>query len=212
MILYIWVKSKAFKQCLFCFWFCPPETIVHQKNACLPLNSHHSRLNGFVENQLHLPIICCRDSLGQQRVIRVLEMRIMISGPAPRSTVCILIMQRPKISTTYFLQQFSPNSEPGNVWLHISTSNTLMWFVTFFMCIEYNVVLSFLSVQGKHSVNLAEKNNKDNDTNYEKKGDHRSNGNLGWRLIVVIQQDQVTRRLLFTPTTLRKQLFSCQQR
>ena len=128
MILYIWVKSKAFKQCLFCFWFCPPETIVHQKNACLPLNSHHSRLNGFVENQLHLPIICCRDSLGQQRVIRVLEMRIMISGPAPRSTVCILIMQRPKISTTYFLQQCSPNSEPGNVWLHISTSNTLCYF------------------------------------------------------------------------------------
>ena len=37
------------------------------------------------------------------------------------------------------------------------------------MCIEYNVALSFLSVQGKHSVNLAEKKNKDNDINDEEK-------------------------------------------
>ena len=44
------------------------------------------------------------------------------------------------------------------------------------------------------------------------KGDHRSNWNLGWKLIVVIQQHQVTPRLLSIPTTLRKQLFSSQQR
>ena len=185
---------------------CPPESPIKQKNACLPLDSHHPRLNRSLQNKIYCVIISGRDILSQQHIPIVLERRIMISGP--KSTVRILIMQRLKICNTYFLQQSSPNSKPGYVWLHISTSNILIWFITFFLGIGYNAVLSFLrktfSISGR----------KEEQGQWYKwwyKGDYWSDGNLGWKLIVVFQQHQVTTRLLSIPTTLRKKLFSSQQ-